>query len=317
MVICKIIKIVIKSSVTDTLNQTQHYLQRGFTEGVSPIYAAFLVHELQNEASDLKLPLYVGYLDAKAAFDTVWIGSLMRKLHLDGITSDDWLLINGLHQDATTQVKWCDIITDTFPVNQGVRQGGILSTQEYKRFINPLLQLLESFKIGGCIGGINLSAPTCADDVCVTAHSPADLQVLLDVAGIYSKSEHYSLQPTKCVVVPFRHPESSWNWSILGQPIPLEESTRHIGVQRTSSNSSAGATVKANITKARGAIYSLMSSGLHGKRGLNPCTSIKLWQIYVLPILTYGLELFALNQKLNTELENFQTRDLPSTSITA
>ena len=144
--------------------------------------------------------------------------------------------------------------------------------------------------------------------MCVTAHSPADLQVLLDVAGIYSKSEHYSLQPTKCVVVPFRHPESSCNWSILGQPIPLEESTRHIGVQRTSSNNSAGATVKANITKARGALYSLMSSGLHGKRGLNPCTSIKLWQIYVLPILTYGLELFTLNQTLNTELENFQTR---------
>ena len=151
MVICKIIEIVIKTSVTDTLNQTQHYLQRGFTEGVSPIYAAFLVHELQNEAFDLKLPLYVGYLDAKAAFDTVWIGSLMRKLHFDGITSDDWLLISSLHQDATTRVKWCDILTDTFPVNQGVRQGGILSTQEYKRFINPLLQLLESFKIGGYI----------------------------------------------------------------------------------------------------------------------------------------------------------------------
>ena len=88
----------------------------------------------------------------------------------------------------------------------------------------------------------------------------------------------------------------------------IEESKRHIGVQRTSSNNSAGATVKANITKARVALYSLMSSGLHGKRGLNPCTSIKLRQIYVLPILTYGLELFTLNQKLNTELENFQTR---------
>ena len=76
IVICEIMEVVIKTSVTDTLRQAQHYLQRGFTEGVCPIYAAFLVHELQNEASDLKLPLYVGYLDAEAAFDTVWIGSL-------------------------------------------------------------------------------------------------------------------------------------------------------------------------------------------------------------------------------------------------
>ena len=135
MVICKIIEIVIKSSVTDTLQQT--HLQKRFTEGVSPIYAAFLVHELQNEASDLKLPLYVDFRHCV-------------ELYFDGITSDDWLLFNSLHQNATTLVKWCDILTDTFPVNQ------------YKRFINPLLQLLESFKIGGCIGGINLSAPTCA-----------------------------------------------------------------------------------------------------------------------------------------------------------
>ena len=89
------------------------------------------------------------------------------------------------------RLRLSGVRTDTFPVKQNIHQRGILSTQEYKCFINPLLQLLEYFKIGGCIGGINFSAPTCADDVCVTAHSPADLQVLLDVAGTYSKSEHH------------------------------------------------------------------------------------------------------------------------------
>ena len=58
------------------LESIQHPLQRGFTAGVSPIYAAFIIQELQNEARDNSTPLYVAYLDAKSAFDTVWISSL-------------------------------------------------------------------------------------------------------------------------------------------------------------------------------------------------------------------------------------------------
>ena len=49
-----------------------------------------------------------------------------------------------------------------------------------------------------------------------------------------------------------------------------------------------------------------MGAGFHGKIGLNPPTLIHLWKVYVLSILTYGLEFFDLKEKTLVQLESFQ-----------
>ena len=60
---------------------------------------------------------------------------------------------------------------------------------------------------------------------------------------------------------------------------------------------------ESNITNAQRTLYSLMASGLHGENGLDPETSIHLLQIYVLPVMVYGLDVVlpkpALVDKLN------------------
>ena len=309
LVLCKVVEVILRNLISPGLQLSQHHLQRGFTRGVSPLYAAFIVQELQNEAMDNHRPLYVAYLDAKAAFDTVWIKSLLRKLYADEVGRDCWLLMDSLHRDASTQIKWQGLLSDDFPVEQGVRQGGMISTLEYKRFINPLLTLIQNADLGAHIGDINLSSPTCADDVCLTANTPADLQVLLDLVGSYSQMERYSLQPTKCVVIPSGPgADHSWNWTLIGKELPSGVSTRHIGIQREVSSSDAASTVSTNITKGRRALYSLYGSGLHGKNGLNPLTCISVWKTYIIPVLTYGLEILALTQKLYDQLERFQSR---------
>jgi hypothetical protein len=84
-VLGKVLEALVKRTMTKILDPSQHPLQRGFTKSVSPMYAAWIIQELQNEAKDAHEPLYVAYLDAKAAFDTVWIKSLMRRLSQGGI----------------------------------------------------------------------------------------------------------------------------------------------------------------------------------------------------------------------------------------
>jgi hypothetical protein len=55
-------------------------------------------------------------------------------------------------QGAETSVKWQGTATDPFTVSQGVRQGGVLSTDLYKLYINPLLNQIEDSGIGMQIG---------------------------------------------------------------------------------------------------------------------------------------------------------------------
>ena len=281
------------------------------TEGIITLFPKSIIQELQNEARDNSTPLYVAYLDAKSAFDTVWISSLMCKLHAAGINGDLWMLIDNLHTEVTSQIKWKGALSDKFNINQGVRQGGVLSTGEYKGFNNNLLFKLTSSLSGSRLGSIQCGAPTCADDIAVVADSPVDLQILLDIAAEYSHSEHYELQPAKCVVFPFNSTASlDWPWEILGHELPIVDTTTHIGVKRDRPSGGLLSTIDNNITKARGAAYSVLGAGFHGVSGLNPVTTTHVWQVYVLPVLTYGLELFNIPERLITKLETFQNKIL-------
>ncbi|CAC5396897.1 unnamed protein product [Mytilus coruscus] len=81
--------------------------------------------------------------------------------------------------------------------------------------------------------------------------------------------------------------------------MPVVDKATHIGVTR-SQNNSAQSTVEENLKKTRRAIYSLMGTGLHGENGLDPETSIALLRTYILPILTYGLEIVIPKGKILT-----------------
>ena len=57
---------------SDIIEKIQNYLQRGFTAGVSPIFAAIIITELFAEAKDHKLLLILALLDAQKAFNKLW-----------------------------------------------------------------------------------------------------------------------------------------------------------------------------------------------------------------------------------------------------
>jgi len=48
-----------------------------------------------------------------------------------------------LHQNATTVISWNGELSQPFPVEQGVRQGGAISTDVYNIYIDPFLVTIE------------------------------------------------------------------------------------------------------------------------------------------------------------------------------
>jgi hypothetical protein len=49
----------------------------------------------------------------------------------------------------------------------------------------------------------------------------------------------------------------------------------------------------------------LMGTGLHGENGLDPETLISLLKTYILPILTYGLEIVIPKGKILDDIQNY------------
>ena len=61
-------------------------------------------------------------LDSQKAFDVVDHSILLDKLFDKDINDNAWLVIKDLYQDITSKVKWVGGLSDSFPINQGVRQ---------------------------------------------------------------------------------------------------------------------------------------------------------------------------------------------------
>ena len=109
------------------------------------------------------------------------------------------------------------------------------------------------------------------------------------------------------------------NLQLLDKDMPNVKYTTHLGIQRAVYSSlTVDETINNNILKARRTCYSLMPVGLHGRNGLDPTTCIRLIKIYVLPVLTYGLEVLLPKQKHIDKLDMFlkkivkQTLSLPT-----
>ena len=132
-VLLKILEHILNARHNDIFSCTQSRLQRGFTEGCSSLNAAVILTECILESASNKQDLWLTTLDTQKAFDVVDHSSLLRRLYLDGIHGDDWLLVKDLYTDCSSRIKWADGLSHPINIRQGVRLGRVLSTSHYKR----------------------------------------------------------------------------------------------------------------------------------------------------------------------------------------
>ena len=313
----KIIEVILKNRISTRISQNQSVYQRGFTNGVSPLHAALIVEEVTRDTRDKGLTCDLIFLDAKSAFDVVNHEHLLRRLYHLGVADLHWKLIESLHSDSSSIVKWMSDRSEPFAVLQGVKQGGVASTDLYKAYIDPLLHRLEANTSGYSIGNICCNASACADDVTICSYNQEDTQLLINAAEDFAKLERYVLQPKKTEALRFsgkrtrNNVQSEENFQLYNSPVTNVEVATHLGIKRsTSLTQTSNTQIDNNIEKARRTLYSLLATGLHGADGLDPVTSIHLLKTYVLPTLYYGLEIVSINKTQMARLEKFQKKIL-------
>ena len=87
------------------------------------------------------------------------------------------------------------------------------------------------------------------------------------------------------------------------------QSGTHLGIIRSENNENS-INVHERIQAARRTKYALMGSGVHGNNGIDPLTSYQIYKIYVIPKLTYGLEVLPLTKKDIDQLEKIHRKNL-------
>ena len=234
--------------------------------------ASLIVSEAKVESSDKKSTVFMATLDSHKAFDVVHHSILLDKLFDKDINDTTWLVIKELYQDISLKVKWVGGLSNSFPINQGVHQGAILSTHLY----DELLNILKAKRLGLRIGTIYIGSPTCADDVALLASSVEELQLMLQEAV----KQIQNTSNKNLVVLSNKIPDKNCIWSLGENTVRLSEAALHLGINRAGKQEST-TNVKERISLARRTSYSLMNTGMHGSTGLNPKTSFVIYKTYM------------------------------------
>ena len=308
-IIGKIIETILKQHIEPTITKIQNPLQRGFTEKTSPINAAIMVSEGINEAKDRHIPVAITTLDAEKAFDKLVHNHLFRKLYHYNITDDSWLIMRMLQTEANTRVKWNGKLSEGFTSRQGIRQGAKLSPTLYKCYNNQLLDLLTYEGVGARIGTTFIGCPTVADDIAIITYNPEDLQQALHIVNNETSKDGVKINSSKSdvIIINDKKDGNSQTWALGNQQIAEVSSTKHIGLVRSVDCKND---IQERIEKGRRTLYALLGAGLHGKNGINPIVSHKVYITFCRPRIIYGLEAVKLSSKEKDELSRFERRIL-------
>ena len=273
-IIGKLFEKLLLLRLQESVNVNQSELQFGFTKDLSPTMSSLICTEVINEARIEGKPLYLVTTDTQKAFDCVNHVILKKTLFEEGVAPDLWIIIDELYSRMSLMVKWQGECSESFAINQGVRQGGILSPHLYKMYVNPLLEDLKRNALGAHIGTIYTGCLAMADDFLFLSNCPEELQVMFNLGHGFSGECRYKIHPLKTTLVSrvstktSRIKDKDKKWYMGDKVVTESSKMEHLGILKSSKEENA-INIQKRTSLARRTLYSLIKTGVHGCNGLN------------------------------------------------
>jgi hypothetical protein len=177
--------------------------QFGFKSGHSTDMCVFTLKEIVHNYTTNGSPVYMCFMDASKAFDTVNHWVLFDKLINRGMPHPVVRLLVEWYSKQECYVKWAGHVSSSFNISNGVRQGGVLSPKLFNIVVDDLSKELNNCYSGCHLNGQSQNHLFYADDSVVLAPSPDGLQHLVNVCQEYAIGHglRYNTKKTVCMCV--------------------------------------------------------------------------------------------------------------------
>ena len=165
--------------------------------------AHLIIHNLiQSQCHNNKKYMYSCFIDFSKAFDTVPRDKLLQKLLNYDIKGKFFNTIKNIYRDDKACLKINNKITDSFDVNQGVKQGCILSPLLFNIFMSDLPKLLDEDLVTTYPNPKHPSCLIWADDIIMLSETEEGLNKLLKSLEKYCEKNDLvvNLDKTKCMI---------------------------------------------------------------------------------------------------------------------
>ncbi len=268
-------------------------LQGANRSGCSSIETAMVLQEAISYHTERQSTAYVGLLDIKKAFDTVWLEGLFLKLHQEHMDPKLWRIVRNAYADFKCCVSVGGKQSDWFSPKQGVHQGDVMSMRLHSMYINNLVTSLQKSNRGAVIDGLACISPSFADDVAIIALSKGALSAHFGTALKYSQKWRFQLAPEKTFYMTFgRDREPTTEVTIGEQLVQKTEGLLHVGVPLCSTRTSENTIVTERIGSCRRKFYAATAATSPQTR-LPPLTASRLYDAVCRTKMTYGAEVWS------------------------
>ena len=148
-----------------------------------------------------------------------------------------------IYANQFANVRWNGIFSDFFKMQNGVRQGAVLSAFFYCIYMNDLFKILRKSKLGCWVNGEFCGIYGYSDDNYLLAPSLHALQEMLLICEEYARDHDlkFSTDPnpkkckTKCIAF-LKKRRDLPELKLCGNNLPWVESGKHLGVNLNNQN---------------------------------------------------------------------------------
>ena len=228
----------------------------------------------------------------------MWHDGLLYQLHRKGVCGKLWRVVKDIYAKGSSRARLNGVLSEPFPVRQGVAQGCPMSCILFNIHVDDLL---EGVNRDCSPEGIHLSANCSlsgvgyADDFFGLSGTPGGLQRIADMALIHSLLWRWDLNVDKTHAIVFNPadicPEHAgslkWNWA--GSELQRVKSTKLLGVIMTDDCEWSAHAAYA-VTKGWGAYHEWK----HVLRQpyLDRALKFRIINAIIKPRITYGMEVW-------------------------
>lgn len=161
-------------------------MQFGFKQHSSTIMCSSALIETVDYYVQNNSSVYVLLIDASKAFDRVSHSLLFDVLKHNNVCPVILRLLSHIYSNSDMNVRWQDTLSDTFPLLNGVKQGGVMSPTLFTLYIDSLLDRLKQSGFGCHIGLTYAGAFGYADDIALVAPSLFGLRRMISICESFA-----------------------------------------------------------------------------------------------------------------------------------
>ena len=300
-----VLSLIFEDIIRSKISLPTHRNQFGYRAKTSTKHAFLVVRETLSYYSSGHSSCWAASLDASKAFDRLWRAGLFFKL-IGQLPDSIWRVLFAYYRSATAVVKVGSKYSSIFVVQEGVKQGGLLSSALFNFFLNDLIINLVELDIGAHVNGLNLSVIAYCDDLILLSPIPLHLQKLLNECQEYSKVWKIKFNPKKSLVYceSGGDPISKELFKLCGSTLERRSSFVYLGLPIGDSLATDNYW-EDKYRSVEKAFFSLRSIGLH-KLYMNPLCLGFMYKQFCQSIFVYGLEVVPISRQLRKQLDTRQ-----------